>query len=165
MNEDPVPVPPDLPGIRGIHHIKLPVSDLERTAAWYIDILGARRRGELDHRRPDGTLYSVILDVPGLPTLIELRLDPPMAGALRGYDLITLTVPDRAALDQCIDRLDALGVEHSPPIVAKFGWLLVLVDPDGQWLRLYTAEPHGLDPSRVEHDSPWLTAGPAEPAS
>jgi catechol 2,3-dioxygenase-like lactoylglutathione lyase family enzyme len=55
---------PTRPEIGGIHHLKLPVTDLERSVRWYSDVLGARRLTELDHRRPDGALFAVILDVP-----------------------------------------------------------------------------------------------------
>ncbi|MGW7427106.1 antibiotic biosynthesis monooxygenase [Streptomyces sp. NPDC054813] len=150
----------------GIHHLKLPVTDLERSARWYGAVLGARRLPELDHRRPDGTLFAVILDVPGLGTRLELRLDPATATALEGYDFLTLAVDDQAALGQWIPHLDTLGIPHSPPVVALVGWLLVIPDPDGQRLRLYTTTPHGLNTARVEFDSPWLSTGPApEPSS
>ena len=147
---------PKRPEFGGIHHVKLPVADLDRSARWYSDVLGARRLTELDHRRPDGTLFAVILDVPNLGTKLELRLDPATAKALGEYDFITLAVEDRAALDRWIEHLDNLGVDHSPPVVALVGWLLVVPDPDGLRLRFYTTEPHGLGISRVEFDSPWL---------
>jgi hypothetical protein len=59
-------------------------------------------------------------------------------------------------LDRWIEHLDNLGVDHSPPVVALVGWLLVVPDPDGLRLRFYTTEAHGLDISRVEFDSPWI---------
>ncbi|MFF1807987.1 VOC family protein [Streptomyces sp. NPDC058251] len=159
MNLSPVPAH------CGIHHIKLPVTDLERSTRWYGAVLGARRLTELDHRRPDGTLIAVILDVPGLGTHLELRLDPATAVALDGYDFLTLTIEDRAALDRWTAHLDRLGIRHSPPIVGLVGRLLVIPDPDGLRLRLYTARPHGLGPDAVAYDSPWLSTGPAAPTS
>ncbi|MBS2546403.1 VOC family protein [Catenulispora sp. NL8] len=155
---------PGIPAHAGIHHIKLPVADLERSAKWYSDVLGARRLTELDHHRPDGTLFAVILDIPGIAGRVELRLDPATAGALHGYDFLTLTVEDRPALDAWAAHLDALGITHSPPIVALAGWLLVVPDPDGLRLRFYTKQPHGLDESAVEFDSPWLGTGPLAPS-
>jgi quinol monooxygenase YgiN/catechol 2,3-dioxygenase-like lactoylglutathione lyase family enzyme len=133
---------------------------LERSTAWYCAVLGARRVTELDHRRSDGTLFAVILDVPGLAGHLELRLDPATARALNGYDFLTLAVAGRSSLDDWAARLDALGVDHSPPIVALVGWLLVAADPDGLRLRFYTTEPHRLSESAVEFDSPWLGTGP-----
>ncbi|HEY2057381.1 MAG TPA: antibiotic biosynthesis monooxygenase [Amycolatopsis sp.] len=153
----------ETPAHQGIHHIKLPVTDLERSTRWYSEVLGARRLAELDHRRPDGTLFAVILDVPGVDGKVELRLDPATAVALKGYDFLTLAIEDRPALDAWIARLDALGVPHSPAVVAMVGWLLVVTDPDGQRLRFYTRQPHGLGQSAVEFESPWLGAGPLAP--
>ncbi|WP_327146019.1 antibiotic biosynthesis monooxygenase [Nocardia sp. NBC_01327] len=143
----------------GIHHLKLPVTDLERSADWYRTVLGAHRLTELDHRRADGTLFAVILDVPGFPGRLELRLDPVTAKALNGYDLLTLSVTDRVAIDDWVARLNTLDIPHSPPIVALIGWLLVVPDPDGLRLRFYTTEPHRLGADAVEFDSPWLGAG------
>ena len=152
------------PSHDGIHHIKLPVTDLERSTEWYTTVLGARRLIQLDHRRPDGTLFAVILDVPGIAGRVELRLDPATAKSLSGYDFLTLTVANKSTMDSWVARLDSLGVRHSPLIVALVGWLLVVPDPDNLRLRFYTTEPHGLDTSAVEFDSPWLGAGvTAEP--
>jgi len=154
---------PGIPAHAGIHHIKLPVTDLERSVQWYRDVLEAHRLTDLDHRRPDGTLFAVILDIPGIAGRVELRLDPATAAALRGYDFLTLTVEDRPALDAWVAHLDARGITHSPPIVALVGWLLVVPDPDGLRLRFYTKQPHGLDESAVEFGSPWLGTGPTAP--
>ncbi|MFD6161001.1 antibiotic biosynthesis monooxygenase [Nocardia sp. NPDC060256] len=147
------------PAQTGIHHLKLPVTDLARSTDWYRAVLGARHLTELDHRRPDGTLFAVILDVPGLSGYLELRLAPATAKALQGYDFLTLAIADRAGLDELAAGLDALGIRHSPPIVAMAGWLLVVPDPDGLCLRFYTTEPHGLGESAVEFDSPWVGVG------
>lgn len=152
-----------IPTPSGIHHIKLPVTDLERSVRWYAAVLGASRLTQLDHRRPDGTLFAVILDVPGLGTRLELRLDPATATALAGYEFLTLAVDDRAALDRWITHLDSRGITHSPPVVALVGWVLVIPDPDGQRLRLYTIAPHRLDADRIEYDSPG--SAPARPGS
>lgn len=57
------------PAHGGIHHLELPVTDLARSTDWYRAVLGARRLPDLDHRRGDGTLFAVILDVPGSPWL------------------------------------------------------------------------------------------------
>ncbi|HEX4725673.1 MAG TPA: VOC family protein [Pseudonocardiaceae bacterium] len=37
-------------------HIKLSVSELERSIEWYSAVMGARRLTELDHHCPDGNL-------------------------------------------------------------------------------------------------------------
>ncbi|MFF3909684.1 VOC family protein [Streptomyces sp. NPDC001848] len=106
------------PVVRGLHHIKIPVSDLERSIASYGSVLGARRLEEFDHVTPDGELCAVILDIPGVDVPVELRLDPATAARLAGFDPLTFTVTGRAELDGWIRHLDTLGVTHSPPIVA-----------------------------------------------
>ena len=132
------------PALLGVHHLKLPVSDLARSLQFYERVFGATRIPEADHRRhSDGTLYAHILIVPGLGTLLELRLHPSRALAHSGFNPIVLSVADRSALAAWVDRLDAVGAPHSPIITAIQAWLVVIEDPDGHHLRLYTDEKHG----------------------
>jgi hypothetical protein len=65
-----------IPRLSGIHHLKVPVTDVERSARWYSQMLSGTRRPELDHRSADGQLYAIILEIPGLPCPLELRHDP-----------------------------------------------------------------------------------------
>ena len=146
------------PPLHGVHHLKFPVSDLDRSLAFYENALGGRRVAAWDHLHQDGTRYAIILEVPGLGTKLELRLDPAQAVAQSGFDPVTIAVQDRAALTAWMDHLDGAGIEHSPLLAAIQAWLVVFVDPDGRRLRLYTLEVHGpeLPP---DEDSPWITGG------
>jgi catechol 2,3-dioxygenase-like lactoylglutathione lyase family enzyme len=138
----PVPIPPAL---SGIHHVKLPVADLEAAIDWYGRVLGAERLGHLDHHDGDGALYAVIVRLPGLDVPVELRQAPAEAAATAGYDPVTFAVADRAALDAWVEHLDALGVRHSPVVSGFVGDLVAIPTPDGLVVRLYTAFRHGLD--------------------
>jgi catechol 2,3-dioxygenase-like lactoylglutathione lyase family enzyme len=81
---------PTRPALAGIHHVKLPVADLQRSLRFYEVVLGAERIPEADHHREsDGALYGLILRVPGLGALLELRLNPDAAARQRGFDPFT----------------------------------------------------------------------------
>lgn len=143
------------PPLHGIHHLKFPVGDLERSLGFYERALGASRVAKWDHVHQDGTRYAMILEVPGLGTRLELRLDPEAAERQRGFNPVIIAVQDRSALQAWADYLDGAGIEHSPVLAAIQAWLVVFVDPDGRQLRLYTLEMHGpeLPP---DEDSPWI---------
>jgi len=143
------------PDFLGIHHLKFPVSDLDRSLAFYGRILGASRLPKLDHVNAGGQLYAVILEVPNLGTPLELRLNAEQAAKQKGFDPITLAVEARADLQKWMEHLDTEEVVHSPILTALVGWLLAFEDPDGRRIRLYTNERHGpeLTPST---DARWL---------
>lgn len=105
---------PQPPPLQGIHHLKLPVSDLDTSLTFYERAFGARRIPEADHRRvADGSLYAYILTVPGLGTALELRLDPERAERHRLFDPVTIAVRDRATLDAWDEYLTGQGIVHS----------------------------------------------------
>ncbi len=143
------------PKILGIHHIKFPVRDLERSLAFYERVFGAERIAAADHVHGNGTRYAMILDVPDLGTYLELRLNPAQAQRQRMFDPVTIAVEDRQALQAWSERLDGLGIDHSPVLVALQAWLLVFRDPDERVLRLYTLERHGPE-LLPDEGSPWL---------
>ena len=97
-----------------------------------------------------GVIRGVAAELPkgGLP-VIALREAPDVSRAVAGFDLVSLRVADRDSLAAWADHLDACGVKHSPLIEASLGWLLVLHDPDGIEIHLYTDAEHGLDRSQL----------------
>ncbi len=143
------------PPLKGIHHLKFAVSDLNRSLQFYEEVFHARRIVEWDHKHADGSIYAHILAIPGLGTHVELRLNAEQAEKHRLFNILTIAVEDRAALEQWANMLDALNVPHSPILVAIQAWLLVIEDPDQNRLRLYTLETHGPE---IEPDgsSAWL---------
>ncbi len=136
----------DAPALAGVHHLKLPVSDLERSRSWYESRLGYELAREFVE---GGTLMGVALRHPNGGPGLALRLDPDRAAAAAGFDYFAIGVPDKDALDALAARLTALGEHHAGVHVASTGWILPLLhDPDGHEVRFYTIAHHTeWDPS------------------
>lgn len=145
------------PVIAGIHHLKLPVSDLAVSLKWWEQVFGAQRVPEADHVMPDGTLFAYILKVPGIEPPLELRLAPDKTVKEAQFDSVTLAVQEKADLDAWVTWLDTEGVENSRLLRGLAGWLLVVRDPDGLPIRMYCHETHEWDPAGADHDSSWLS--------
>jgi len=138
----------DVPVLAGVHHLKLPVSDLARSAEWYQSRLGYRVAAEFVEQ---GTLMGYSMAHPAGGPSLGLRLDPDRARAAAGFDYFAIGVPDQAAIEALAARLTGLGEEHAGVHWASLGWILPeLHDPDGHEVRFYTMEHHRqLDPESV----------------
>ena len=137
------PSPAGAPALAGIHHLKLPVTELARSLAWYQSRLGYQVEVEFVEQ---GRLMGYGLAHPEGGPDLALRLDPARARAAAGFDYFAIGVPDRAAMVALAVRFDALGQAHAGVHEASFGWILPEVpDPDGHALRFYTME-HHTDP-------------------
>jgi catechol 2,3-dioxygenase-like lactoylglutathione lyase family enzyme len=138
----------DAPALAGIHHLKLPVTDLARSREWYHSRLGYQVQVEFVEQ---GQLMGYALSHPKGGPPLGLRLDPERARAAAGFDYFAIGVPDRQAIDQLAARLTALGEQHAGVHWASIGWILPeLHDPDGHEVRFYTIHHHtGLDPDVV----------------
>jgi catechol 2,3-dioxygenase-like lactoylglutathione lyase family enzyme len=129
-----------IPTLAGVHHLKLPVSDLDRSIEWYASRLGYEvvivfrehgRRAGVSMIHPDGG--------PGL----GLTLDPERARAAAGFDYFSIGVRDQAGLEALASHLTGLGEEHAGVHFATIGWILPLLhDPDGHEVRFYSIESH-----------------------
>ncbi len=143
------------PPLKGVHHVKFPVHDLDRSEEFYTKVFDAKRIKAWDHKHSDGSCYAYILDVPDLGTKVELRLSPQEADKQKGFDPLTIAVEDRPALEAWGKHLDSLHIERSPVLTAIQAWLIVFDDPDGRRLRLYTLATHGPE-LKPDENSPWL---------
>lgn len=131
--------------LTGMHHVTFPVSDLAASTAWFERALCAARLVRFDHHDESGTLFAVVVDVPGLGTLLELRLDPVMAERFAGSTPVTFGVADDEALQRWVDHLAACGIEHSPITPRRIGASADFSSPDGLILRFYTNPVGGFD--------------------
>ncbi len=140
----------EVPALAGVHHLKLPVTDLARSLDWYQSRLGYRVQVEFVEQ---GQLMGYGLAHPAGGPDLGLRLDPARARAAAGFDYFAIGVPDRAAMIELAARLDALGQAHAGVHEASFGWILPEVpDPDGHALRFYTdGAPHRPARRRGHH--------------
>ena len=113
MSERPVP------GVTGIHHFSITVTDLEASLAWYQRLLGAERVPmKFPHYGCEDTGYGELLVEPHSGVVIGLHTNTGNDGqafdeARTGLDHVALNVASRDELESWTARLDELGIEHS----------------------------------------------------
>jgi glyoxylase I family protein len=135
----------------GIHHIRLTVTDLARSKAFYTEVLGFDVAVESpgspddpDVRNDPAQLYGgVVLTFAGLLFGLRPVADPAdrFVSDRVGLDHLSFTVASRDALVEARDRLEEYGVEHGEIIdLTGFGIaILSFSDPDGVHLELTAA--------------------------
>jgi catechol 2,3-dioxygenase-like lactoylglutathione lyase family enzyme len=121
--------------VSGLHHVKLPVRDVERSVEWYGRAFGFTRAEEF---RENGELCGAALRHPDSGLQLALRQDAARAAALGGFDTLCLAVGTRSDLDAVLDRLDERGVAHGTPRAGRGGDAVDVPDPDGHLIRLHT---------------------------
>jgi catechol 2,3-dioxygenase-like lactoylglutathione lyase family enzyme len=154
----------DAPELDGVHHVKLPVSDLNRSRAWYASRLGYQAGTEFVE---NGTVMGVVMAHPNGGPDLGLRLDPELAARAAGFDYFSIGVPTKAALEALAERLTALGEAHAGVHFATIGWILPGAhDPDGHEVRFYTTQAHTdwADPEIATVDDAIATAARREQA-
>jgi glyoxylase I family protein len=128
-----------MPDITGIHHISLTVTDLERSVAWYSDVLGLSELLKESHPADDG--YAIVLGKPDWSMCVGLHTHPTNGGEVfqesrTGLDHVSFMVADRAELDAWAARFRDLGMPQSP-VADRDGYaVLVFRDPDNIQLEL-----------------------------
>jgi catechol 2,3-dioxygenase-like lactoylglutathione lyase family enzyme len=154
--------PPDPPPLDGLHHLKIPVTDPAAAAGWWERLLGATRVPQWDHVGDDGTLFGVLIQVPGLPVPVELRRAHGSAAAVAGFDPITLAVADRRTLERWAQHAGRLGIANSGVLRGALGWFAAFRTPDGLMLRMHTREQHDWDMAASDLHSPWARPLPRD---
>jgi catechol 2,3-dioxygenase-like lactoylglutathione lyase family enzyme len=126
----------EVPELSGVHHVKVPVADLDRSRSWYESVLGLHVEIEFAE---DGVVRGLALADSAGSISLALRHDPARAGALAGFDLIAIAVPTRDAVQAWRRHLDELGQPHGGVVTGHQGGsvLIGLHDPDGIEIRLY----------------------------
>lgn len=133
----------DGPVVRGVSHVSLSVRSLERSLAFYRDVLGL----EVFVEPFDGVVFEgreamvaagrVIICLQAHDANSGERFDPTRTG----LDHLALHVSDQDVLGRWDERLTTMDVDHSPVKQAgRFGWMIELRDPDGLQIELFTPE-------------------------
>jgi glyoxylase I family protein len=133
------------PRIEGFGHIDLTVTDGERSASWWTEVLGFKL--VLRVERPGFRVWSMLhpsgLSV-GLMTHDDVSSSKFDERAV-GLDHLAFNVRHRATLEEWATHFDSLGVAHSEIKDENGGPLMTLRDPDDIQLEL-----HALDLSLVD---------------
>lgn len=121
-----------------IHHVTLTVSDVDRSIAWYCDLLGFQ---EMKRAEMDG-LDKVRLQRGGITVTFVGHGAQAIEGAFderrTGLDHLAFAVPDLDALHAWMKVLDARHVPHGPITQGSTGQLIAFRDPDNIALEFYT---------------------------
>ena len=125
-----------------VHHLRVTVSDVERSAAFYTRLLGFHRAVELGSQLLLGN-GSVILALTSPQPGAEEASNDSEAGKRLGLDQLSFFLPSRSDLLNAVAILDAQGIKHSE--VQDLG-------PD---LGLYVLAFRDLDNIQLELTAPY----------
>ena len=124
-----------------LHHVVLTVRDIEASVGWYTDLFGFAELAREEHfggsGRPDGPprrsglVHGRRPRLPPRERRGDIRSEPDRARP-RG----SLTVADRATLEEWEARMSDKGIKHSPISDHDWGSSLNFRDPDDMQLQL-----------------------------
>ncbi|HEX5495702.1 MAG TPA: VOC family protein [Mycobacteriales bacterium] len=124
----------------------LTVSDPERSAAWYGELLGAEETGRYVH--PDGRVGQVCLTErqSGLEICLVGHASNPgeaFSEYRSGLDHLEFLVPSRDDLDAWATRLDTLAIDHSGVKQPSYtsNAMITFRDPDNIQLEFFWRSP------------------------
>ena len=126
--------------VAGFTHVSLSVSDLDRSTAFYRDVLGLPVLVD----RFQGTAFDgeeIMFSAGRLALCLQAHRSN--AGAVfdpttSGLDHVGLLIDSRSSLDDLAERLTAAGIAHSGvrPLPG-YGLVITVEDPDGIQLELH----------------------------
>lgn len=119
----------------GVRQIKLPVTDLARSARWYADLFGLELAAEFFE---DAAVRGVALADHGAGFVIGLREREYCANTpeLDGFDVCAFMVSSPERMSTVVARCVELGIAHGDiQDRGEFGIAMDVADPDGTVLR------------------------------
>jgi catechol 2,3-dioxygenase-like lactoylglutathione lyase family enzyme len=131
-------------GLSHIKHVKLPVTDLQRSAAWYQALFDLELIAEYVE---DGDVRGVsLLDRDG-GFEIALRQREYCAGppSVAGFDVFALSSPTEELVSTIAERCDQLGIERTEIMsYPTYGAGFDIPDPDGALVRIVWRDPQSM---------------------
>ena len=118
-------------------HVKLPVTDLQRSVDWYVSVMDLHLKYEFIE---DGEVRGVALRSAEGGFSFALRLREHCSGQpdLSGFDVVALHMVDRDAVVRMHERCARLGVGSSQvQDRGEHEAIVDVTDPDGTVLRFY----------------------------
>ena len=144
MNEAVDTASTDPPRLRGLHHVRIPVTDVTASTDWYCEVLGLQVvLIEEEETQIIGTVLSLDEGAPRL----GLHHDPTRAAALAGFCVVALAVDSPQTLSEWDTSLTQRKIVHSPIVAGALGWHINVSDPDGLILQLHTPEQPSVEDS------------------
>ena len=127
-----------MPELMGISHVDLTVTDCERAAKWWTDVMGFTLVHQL---RLDTYECKSLIHPSGIAVTVMTHDGTAEAGAFDerrvGLDHLAFRVADRDELQRWVGKLDAMDVSHSGIIDTGYGPTIVFRDPDNMQLEFY----------------------------
>ncbi len=124
--------------ITGVHHVALTVTDVERSASWYCDLLGmvVVLAGDED------TVRYRVLAHPSSGCIVGLRQyttgsDDPFDELRTGLDHLAFAVGSAGELQEWEAELARREIHFTPAAVTPIGTVVVFRDPDNVQLEFW----------------------------
>lgn len=127
-----------MPSLPGIDHLALTVTNIEKSTAFYAQLLGAQPSSSMT----DGPFVRRKFTLAGGLGLGLTEHRPGKAPGTfdeqnPGLDHVGLSVANISQLEEWAAHLDSIGVDHSGLVTASYGTALSFKDPDGVALEFF----------------------------
>lgn len=123
-----------------VHHVTLTVTDVQRSAEWYQQVLGPAACIE----RSGPTWHRIRMQWPSGLVIGVTRHDTTTGAfdcTVPGLDHLGLGCEDEAEVRWWHEHLTELGVEHGPLEDVPYGWAVTARDPDGIAVEFFCSRP------------------------
>jgi glyoxylase I family protein len=129
-----------------IAHIAVVVRDMATSVDWYQKVLGFEPAGDVRPGPPElDCPRQVMIHADSGFALVVMKPTRRSGGSFEpftiGLNHFSLVVGDRAGLDEWAQRLDEIGVLHSPVRDVGYSQFITLADPDGIAWELWAPAP------------------------